>query len=86
MYLVWSLDKDLKGRKQLVYAVNHDNFEIIISNSGHGKIVKGKDKRDYEGGWIFLNRKITYYSGTLGEVTVRREEVKESILNFLIQI
>lgn len=69
---------------QLAYVVNHDNFSIRISKSGHGKMIRGLDKRDFEGGWIFLDQsKITFYSGSVGEVTKNREEVRDAVCHTL---
>lgn len=62
--------KALRSAPQLAYAVNTVNMDIMVSRSGHGKLMRGRDKHDYEGGWIFPRQgKITFYSGTLGRVS-----------------
>jgi hypothetical protein len=47
------LNLNLKKIPQLAYAVNPETFTVIISKSGHGKIMRSYDKHDFEGGWIF---------------------------------
>ena len=72
------LKDDIKNCKQIAFAVNQDNFNIILSKSGHSAIMRkfGYDKRDFEGGWIFPSkRKIIFYSGTLGEVPKKRQRL-----------
>lgn len=60
---------NLKKIAQLAYIVDKDSFVVTINKSGHGKMTRGKDRRDLEGGWIFPKQgKITFDSGTLGEV------------------
>ncbi len=64
--------------KTLAFAVDINNFKIIISRSGHGKL-KRMFGDDLEGGWIFpKNRKISWHSGTLGWVT-DKDNVKKAI-------
>ncbi|PIT88480.1 MAG: hypothetical protein COU29_01710 [Candidatus Magasanikbacteria bacterium CG10_big_fil_rev_8_21_14_0_10_36_32] len=70
---------NLKKIDQLAYAVNKDNFVVTVAKSGHGKMTRDKDRRDLEGGWIFPKQgKITFYSGTLGEVS-DKENVRLAI-------
>lgn len=70
---------NLKKIPQLAYAVNPETFAIIISKSGHAKIMRSYDKHDFEGGWIFpVNGKISFYSGYLGEVK-DKDNVKNAI-------
>jgi hypothetical protein len=65
---------------QMAYAVNQDNFNIIIGKSGHAALIRRMDKHDFQGGWIFIkSHKITFYSGFLGPVTHNKEMIKESI-------
>ena len=81
------LNDDIKNYKQIAFAVNLENFNIILSKSGHSTIMRkfGYDKRDFEGGWIFPGeRKITFYSGTLGEVSKKqRQLIADAISNKL---
>lgn len=74
-----------KKQTQLAYAYNTNNEKIIISNQGHAAIVRGKDKSEFEGGWIFPKQgKIQFYSGSLGHVSKEnRESVKSAIENYL---
>lgn len=87
VYLVQSeLEEEIpfKEYDQLAYVVNQNNYTIIVSRSGHDTILRDRCKRDYEGGWIFpKKKKITFYSGTLGEVYPEDQiKVKESIENY----
>lgn len=76
--------KEARTAQQLAFAVCHDNFTIRISKSGHGKITRGLDRHDFEGGWVFpRDRKITFYSGSLGEVRSNRQDVKDDISEYL---
>jgi hypothetical protein len=75
--------KTLRSAPQLAYAVNTTNMDILVSRSGHGKLMRGRDKHDYEGGWIFPKQgKITFYSGTLGRV-YDEQGVRQAIVQAL---
>jgi len=70
-----SVSPELQGVRlsrmpQLSFALNTKTGDLIIGRSGHGKLTRGADKHDYEGGWIFPpDNKVVFYSGTLGTVT-----------------
>jgi hypothetical protein len=74
--------KEISKLTQLAYAVNPESYTIIVSKSGHGKIMRNYDKHDFEGGWLFpLDKKITFYSGYLGEVS-DKDKVKDAFEKF----
>lgn len=79
--------EDIREEIQLAYAINNDTFDIIISKSGHDKIMRksGLDKHSFSGGWIFIKQeKITFYSGSLGRVKPKhRKLIVDAICNTL---
>ncbi len=80
------IETDIGDHDQLAFAVNLETFDIIIGRSGHGKLLRGRDKRDWAGGWIFRGQgKITFYSGTLGSVDHYRDLIADCLINHLRQ-
>ena len=79
--------ENIREEKQLAYAVNTEAFNIIISKSGHDKIMRksGLNKHSFSGGWIFLKQeKITFYSGSLGKVKPKhRKLIVDAVCNAL---
>lgn len=57
-------------RKKVAYCVNLSALEILVSNSGHGTILRGRDKRDIDfGGWVDVRtRRIWETNGTVKNV------------------
>lgn len=42
-------------RSKIAYCFSCDQLLLLISNSGHGNILRGRDKRDFDyGGWCDL--------------------------------
>lgn len=61
------IDKD--DPDQLAFAFSMKSWDLILSESGHGKITRNKDERDFVGGWVWPNKgKITFSCGALGQV------------------
>jgi hypothetical protein len=72
------LKDGLETYKQIAFAVNPDNFNIVLSKSGHSTIMRkfGYDKHNFKGGWVFPSeRKITFYSGILGKVSKKQQRL-----------
>lgn len=84
-FLIERIGKDIKGAKQLAFIVNLDTFNIFISRSGHPTLLRDRDKRDYHGGWVFINQsKITFNSGSLGHIPPKwKEALCNSLSNYL---
>ena len=62
--------REIEMLPQLAYAVDLESGNILVGKSGHAKLVRGKNKHDFEGGWIFPRQnKVTFYSGFLGNVS-----------------
>lgn len=78
--------KQLKSKEQLTFAVNHDLGKIILDNKGHAALAReyGIDRRDYEGGYIFLNQnKITFNSGAMSPVSRNWSGITSDISGYL---
>ena len=56
--------------KKIAYCYNPTNATLAISNSGHGTILRGRDKRDYSsGGWVDIaSGRIWETNGTVKNV------------------
>lgn len=86
-YSIEVLDSDITIKNfreidQLAFVFNFTNFSTLISRSGHAKILRDRDKSEYEGGWLMpRKRKILYYSGTLGSIEDSDDQtgIKEAI-------
>lgn len=79
-----SFVQDVKDCSQLAFAVNQNNFEIVVGRSGHYTLMRSRDKHDYEGGWIFLKQaKISFYSGALGAVSKNQDLIVDALITAL---
>lgn len=71
---------DLTG--QIAFAFNENTWNLLLSNSGHGKITRDKDKRDFVGGWIFLNdEKISFNTGSLANPDSDQQQMIENAIS-----
>lgn len=70
------LDEALRGtrlrrERQLAYAVDAVG-DLVVSRSGHGRILRECARELAGGGWVFPRQgKVTFYSGLLGAVADR---------------
>ena len=83
MYSVKKLNQ-LKANNNLAFAVNPDNFEIVVSNSGHATILRDYSKLDFcQGGWVNIKqKKLIFNCGSLADVK-DKPGVKNALQDFL---
>lgn len=66
---------------QLAFAVNHSTETILVGQSGHATMMRGRDKHEWEGGWIFRSKgQVVLACGWLGHVTTNREDIEAALL------
>ena len=45
----------IKPRSRVAFCFNSSSWTLLVSNSGHGRILRGRDRRDFDfGGWCDL--------------------------------
>lgn len=73
---------DIKPRSKIAYCFSPELLLLLVSNSGHGKILRGRDRRDFDyGGWCDLKTgRLWPTNGTVSNVPPRWREVIEGAL------
>ena len=72
MYSIHKIGKC--DNSQLAFAVDYDNSNILICNSGHGKILQSYPDATH-GGWIFRKKGKISESGYLSKINKDREMI-----------
>ena len=68
--------------KKIAYCFSEDSWTLLVSHSGHGKMLRGRSKQEYgSGGWAELKKgRIWDTNGTISNVPPRwRDPVKEAL-------
>jgi hypothetical protein len=73
---------EIKPRSKIAYCFSSDQLLLLVSNSGHGKILRGRDKHDFDfGGWCDLKTgRLWPTNGTVSRVPPRWRHVIEGAL------
>lgn len=76
--------KELRNATQLSYIVHYPTYTVTIAKSGHATLIRGLDKDQFSGGWLFpKGGKVTTFSGTLNHLTLDKEEILDTIMTYL---
>jgi hypothetical protein len=72
----------VQPRSKIAYCFSSDQLLLLVSNSGHGNILRGRDKRDFDyGGWCDLKSgRLWPTNGTVSAVPPTWREVIQGAL------
>ena|SRR6185436_15098187 len=63
----------IEPRSKVAFCFSTTSWDLLVSNSGHGTILRGRDKRDFEfGGWCDLKTgRLWPTNGTVSNVPAK---------------
>lgn len=73
---------EIKPRSKIAYCFSSETVLLLVSNSGHGKILRGRSRRDFDyGGWCDLKTgRLWPTNGTVSNVPPQwRAIIKEAL-------